>query len=503
MIVNENTILYVALSTVGGSFMRRLALLLIALSLVVPPGMSNPDVLSEAATLEASGRFREAEALLSGGLSAASPGGRPTLAFELDRLRRIRIDYSLSREGLWRQLKRSIPGVTDAEFARWISEGKFDTRVIDDTLRFLGVSRSNLFWRNPEIAARRRSAENDSLGEHSVLANADAIVQAARLSGTPYVLPIRFAVTMRVSADSGAVPPGTPLRAWLPIPRRYEHQREFAVVSSSSPPIAIAPEYSPIRSASMEQPASAEGPTTFELQYTYVSSGVSFHGMDPAKVTPLDPPSADLAPYLREAPHVVFTDTMKAVSRAIVGSETNPLLKARRLYLWIAENFLYSYAHEYSTIRNISDFCLRKGYGDCGQHTLLFITLCRLNGIPARWQSGWYTFPGEKTIHDWAEIYIAPYGWIPVDVDMGVFAHRYYTTLTAEERQRLKEFFFGGLDQYRIAANADHCQLLDPPKRHYRSDTVDFQRGELESGDANIYFDRSSFSLTVEQMPSP
>ncbi len=480
-----------------------IALLLAALFFPVSGTAAEPDILSKAAQLEESGKFREAEALLSGALATAATDERATLAFEIDRLRRIRLDYGLSQEGLGRQLKRSIPDVTEAEIARWISEGKFDTRVIDDTLRFLGVSRSNLFWRNPDISARRRPAENDSASEHAVLANADAIMNAARLSGTPYVLPVRFAVTMKVSADSGAVPPGDTVRAWIPIPRRYEHQREFAVTSSSSPVLSIAPEDSPIRSAYMEQSAASAGPTVFELRYTYVSSGVSFHGMDPAKVTSADPRAADLAPYLREAPHVVFTDRLKEASRAIVGDERNPLLRARRIYMWIAENFMYSYAHEYSTIRNISDFCLTKGYGDCGQHTLLFIALCRFDGIPARWQSGWYTFPGGKTIHDWAEIYAAPYGWMPVDVDMGVFAHRYFTSLTPEERQRLKEFFFGGLDQYRIAANADHCQVLDPPKRFYRSDTVDFQRGELESVNANIYFDRSSFSLTAEQTPAP
>ena len=503
MIVNEKAILYVWISTAGDPVMRRLATFCFAALLVFPPDAAKPDVLSDAARLEAAGRFREAEAMLSGALSTAGAAEGPTLAFELDRLRRIRLDYNLTREKLWRQLDRSIPNVTEPEFDRWISQGKFDTRVIDDTLRFLGVSRSNLFWRNPDIAARRRPAENDSLGEHAVLANADAIVHAARLSGSAYVLPIRFAVTMKVSADSGAVPPGSPIRAWLPIPRKYGHQGGFAVASSSSPAVSIAGETSPIRSAYMEQPAASDGPTVFELKYTYVSSGVSFHGMDPAKVVPADAQSPKLAPYLREAPHVVFTDTMRAVSHVVVGSETNPLLKARRIYMWIAENFMYSFAHEYSTIRNISDFCLRKGYGDCGQHTLLFITLCRLNGIPARWQSGWYTFPGAKTIHDWAEIYLPPYGWIPVDVDMGVFAHRYFTSLTPEERQRLKEFFFGGLDQYRIAANSDHSQTLEPPKRFHRSDTVDFQRGELESADANIYFDRSSFSLTAEQTPSP
>jgi len=70
---------------------------------------------------------------------------------------------------------------------------------------------------------------------------------------------------------------------------------------------------------------------------------------------------------------------------------------------------------EYSTIRNISEYCHSKGYGDCGQEALLFMTLCRLNGIPARWQSGWNTFPGDKSNHDWSEIYLAPYGWVPVD----------------------------------------------------------------------------------------
>lgn len=481
----------------------RLPVLTLAAILIASSLSAAPDVLSDAARLEAEGRFREAEAALRGALSTAAEAERPGIAFEIDRLRRIRLDYDLTPEGLWRQLKRSLPDVTQAEFERWISEGKFDARVIDDTLWFLGVSRSNLFWRNPDIAARRRPTDSDSASEHAMLANAEAIMQAARLSGTPYVLPMRFAVTMKVSADSGAVPPGAPIRAWLPVPRRYDYQREFSVISSSSPVLSIAPEDSPIRSAYMEQPASSAGPTVFEVKYTYVRSAVSFHNMDPAKVTAADLSSPALAPFLREGPHVVFTDTMKAVSRMVVGGETNPLLKARRIYMWIAENFMYSYAHEYSTIRNISDFCLRKGYGDCGQHALLFITLCRLNAIPARWQSGWYTFPGEKTIHDWTEIYLEPYGWIPVDVEKGVAAHRYFTSLSAKERQRLKEFFFGGLDQYRISANADHSRQLEPAKRTYRSDTVDFQRGELESGDTNIYFDRSSFSLTAEQEPAP
>ncbi|MGO8676281.1 MAG: transglutaminase-like domain-containing protein, partial [Limisphaerales bacterium] len=177
--------------------------------------------------------------------------------------------------------------------------------------------------------------------------------------------------------------------------------------------------------------------------------------------------------------------------------------EARNCYNWIAEHIQYSYAIEYSTIPNISEYCLRKGYGDCGQESLLFITLCRLNGIPARWQSGWNTFPGEKTIHDWSEIYLAPYGWVPVDPYMGLYAMRYATSLSPRRRIELRDFYFGGLDQYRMAANSNHNQALTPPKQSVRSDDVDFQRGELEWDGHNIYFDQYTYSLSLEEMKAP
>ena len=95
----------------------------------------------------------------------------------------------------------------------------------------------------------------------------------------------------------------------------------------------------------------------------------------------------------------MFTPELRALSEKITGDETNPYLKAKKFYDWIGANIKYSYAIEYSTIRNISEYCRTRGYGDCGQEALLFITLCRLNGIPARWQSGnWDTFPHSTTI---------------------------------------------------------------------------------------------------------
>jgi transglutaminase-like putative cysteine protease len=191
----------------------------------------------------------------------------------------------------------------------------------------------------------------------------------------------------------------------------------------------------------------------------------------------------------------MFTPQMRALSEQIAGGETNQYLKVKKFYDRIAGQIKYSYAIEYSTIRNISEYCRTKGYGDCGQEAFLFITLCRLNGIPARWQTGWNTCPGAIGIHDWCEIYLEPYGWMPVDPYMGIFAMQYTTTLTPEQRKEVRDFYFGGLDWFRMSANSDHSQPLTPPKRSPRSDDVDFQRGELEWGDHNIYFDKYSYEL--------
>jgi hypothetical protein len=90
-----------------------------------------------------------------------------------------------------------------------------------------------------------------------------------------------------------------------------------------------------------------------------------------------------------------------------------------------------------------------------------------------------------------------------VDPYMGVYAMRYATTLTPEQRREVRDFYFGGLDQYRMAANSGHNQQLTPPKRSMRSDNVDFQRGELEWGSHNIYFDQYSYSLTYEEVKAP
>ncbi len=461
---------------------------------------SQSSVILLASKLEEDGKFKEAAAILQMALSddriVKSQEQRKKLEFELDRLERIRGDYSLTEEKLYEILAESVDGLTPQEFESWIAEGRFDGRVVDGTVYYVGPSRSNLFFRYPELASRRIHPSDDSAFEQSLWETVVSIKSAAKEVENPFVLPKRFRNMMTVTVKPNAVPAGETVRAWLPIPRMYPHQRDFKVVSSSSPVGNLDSEHSSIRSVYLEQEAEADHPTEFMVEYEYTSYGV-FFDLKPDAIQPYNRNGHTVEEYTKEAPHVLFTEKIKRLSRELVGREKNPLLKAKTFYDWISENIQYSYALEYSTIRNISEYCLDKKYGDCGQAALLFITLCRYNGIPARWQSGWFTMPGGKTIHDWTEVYFEPYGWVPVDPYRGVFAMQYFSG-TIERRKAMRDFYFGGLDQYRMAANSDHNQELVPPKRTLRSDNVDFQRGELEYGDTNLYFDTYSFNLSVK-----
>lgn len=469
---------------------------LVAVARQLPP--ESPAV-KQAALLEEEGRFIEATAILGQALAnqirSPYPEIRKQLEFELDRLDRIRLDYSHTKSSLFESLLKSVKDLTVEEYESWIAEGRFDSRMIDSVTYFMGSGRSNLFFRHPELRARRLNAPDDSEFEQSTLTAVKSIKQAALERNAPFVLPRNFRNTMTVTVKPNTVPAGEVVRAWLPVPKAFPHQLSIAVVSSSSPVKQLGDMNSPIRSAYLEQKAENGKPTVFSVEYDYTTFGIWFN-LQPLAVQPYDTSGATYKEFTSEGPHVVFTEKIRFLSAQLAGLESNPLTKAKAFYDWISETIKYSYALEYSTIRNIGEYCLMKSYGDCGQAALLFITLCRANGIPARWQSGWLTIPGGKTIHDWTEIYVNPYGWVPVDPYMGVFAMQYFAG-PIEQRKEIRDFYFGGLDQYRVAANSDHSQELNPPKQSMRSDNVDFQRGEVEYGLTNLYFDKYSYGLKV------
>ena len=74
--------------------------------------------------------------------------------------------------------------------------------------------------------------------------------------------------------------------------------------------------------------------------------------------------------------------------------------------------------------------------GEFGHALAALVPLARAAGVPARWQSGWETKPSNWNMHDWAEFYVEPWGWLPIDQSYG---------RRVSDDERVREFYFGHL----------------------------------------------------------
>jgi transglutaminase-like putative cysteine protease len=236
----------------------------------------------------------------------------------------------------------------------------------------------------------------------------------------------------------------------------------------------------------MEKTVHRDSTTVFQVTFK-VRTAARWFDLNPATILPYDKTSQVYREYTKERPpHIVFSDDIKALSQQIVGEEENPVRIVQKIFQWIDENIPWASALEYSTVKSIPEYVLENRHGDCGMQSLLFITLARYNGIPAKWQSGWYFFPVQTNMHDWAEVYYEGVGWVPVDQSFGMID---------SEDDQVKWFYTQGIDPFRLIINDDWGRELYPPKKFLRSETVDFQRGELEWAGGNLYFDQWDYSI--------
>ena len=470
-----------------------MAALAFAVAVAAPEGNAVAERI--AAQVDA-GDFKGAEAAIAQGLAdkSTTPEQRTALAFERERMRRIGLDFPLREADVRAKVREAIPDLRDDEFRAWDDANLLEHLVIDGEKRYFSRSVGNLWRLSPAAVARRATPPKFTDSPYESLHPYHARVREAALaSGKTSVLPHRVRIKQSLTVEADAVPAGETVRAWIPYPRAIPgHQDDIRFVSSTPAKATIAPESTLQRTAYMERKAEQGKPTQFEVEYE-VTLSAQYHPIDADKVQSLsDKQRKDLAPFLDErAPHVVFTDDLRKLSRDTVGDEKNPYRIAQKLFRLVDDKFPWAGAREYSTLRNISDYTLHAHHGDCGQQTLLLITLLRLNGIPARWQSGMmFSDTDYWNLHDWGQVYLAPYGWVPMDVTFGRFDG------APDGPPATEWFYLGGLDAWRIAFNDDWSTPFVPAKTHFRSETVDSQRGEVEWRGGNLYFDQFDYDFT-------
>ncbi|UCE26066.1 MAG: tetratricopeptide repeat protein [Candidatus Coatesbacteria bacterium] len=190
----------------------------------------------------------------------------------------------------------------------------------------------------------------------------------------------------------------------------------------------------------------------YDFDYTVYEVNVD---VDPAAVEPYDKESEEYTRYTRSEHWIDLTDAIVAKSKEIVGDETNPYIKAGLIFDWVVDNMSYEYPD--LGLRGAANSFTRLK-GDCGEYSVVFCALCRAQGIPARTVTCvWFDRAG----HQWAEFYVPPYGWIPVDASAGDLVEGNNPNFPDEERirdfmekkgipEKNRDYLFGNLYPNRL-----------------------------------------------------
>ena len=413
-------------------------------------------------------------------------------SWEADLHHRLLNDFSKTREQVKEYIRKYIPDVTDRQLDEWEKTGELECRVIDGEKKYFHNAAPNLFRINKECA--RLKAKRDTPGRDGEVTvredNTRAVMKQAAKSKERIGAPKHFRIRYTITVKPDAVPEGETVRCWMPMPRTdVPRQKNVKLLSTSQPDFVRSPMDYAHSTVYMEKKAEAGKPTVFSEEFEFDAYGAWFD-LDTAATTTYDTTSDLYKTYTSERDcHMVFTPQIRALAERLTQGAATPLAKARRIFKWVDDNFPWASAREYSTIENIPAYVLDNHHGDCGQVTLLFLTLCRSLGIPAHFQSGFRLHPREENLHDWGEIYVPEYGWVPVDQSFGIPAYA--------KNEQETYFFFGGIDSFRMIVNNDYGCPLYPAKQFPRSETVDFQRGEVEWAGGNLYFDQWRWKLEV------
>lgn len=418
-------------------------------------------------------------------------------SWEADLRHRIALDFGRSEAEVKAYIAQYLPDASAADLRRWEEQKALEYAVIDGEKRYFNNAAPNLFRIDSACREAKRAKEGGSALSGSERVNQyhlPEVIAQVRRTGRSFVEPKQFRVTYTLTVAPDAVPEGQMVRCWLPYPQAtVGRQTDVRLIRTSEKVYSRAPVESLHATLYMEKPAVKGKPTVFSECFELTASA-EWHDLSPEMVQPYDTTTQLYRTYTAERErHIRFTPELRQLAARLTDGVDNPLLKARRIFKWINDNYPWASAREYSTIDNIPMYVLENGHGDCGQVTLLFLTLCRIVGIPAHFQSGFMLHPGACGLHDWGEIYFEGVGWVPVDQSFGI------PSFASSEAERW--FFLGGIDSYRLVVNNDFGQPLIPPKRYPRSETVDFQRGEVEWDGGNLYFDQWDYDLRVEPEP--
>jgi transglutaminase-like putative cysteine protease len=152
----------------------------------------------------------------------------------------------------------------------------------------------------------------------------------------------------------------------------------------------------------------------------------------------------------------------------ITGGKNTEFERARSVYDWVVDNMVRDPEVKGCGLGDVEKLLTTRS-GKCADISSVFVALARAAGIPAREVFGIRIPSGNqgdmtKAQHCWAEFYLYGNGWIPAD-PADVRKIILEKKLTIQEAAPYREYYFGKVDENRIAFGTGRNLVLNPPQK--------------------------------------
>lgn len=410
---------------------------------------------------------------------------------QLERILAARIpsQYPYSYEEALELLREKIRDFQAEELETLWEENTAEWIYINGKVHFHQLFFDNLLKTREDYAARFLGTQEDNEKNAALLKENVRLMEENK----GRMVHMRLTTKLSLTPEAEKECMGKTACVYMPLPVEYAQVKNFCLLSfKSATGTIVSADRGDYPQRTVQFQTVIKGGEMWQTEFAF-DNETAYHNPDPARVLSLQPSF-----YTgEEAPHIRFTPYLRELTETVIEGEKNPLLAAEKIYRYITSQIKYSFVRSYSTVEDIPEFTAVNRKGDCGFQALLFITMCRIAGIPARWQSGLYATPLTVGCHDWAQYYVAPFGWLSADCSFGGSAFR-----QGDEKRRA--YYGANLDPYRIPYASQFMHSFSKPEEGLRDDPYDNQSGEVFCGGRFLQFGKEftvEYHLEMEEKP--
>lgn len=294
------------------------------------------------------------------------------------------LHFSVSRDLAIAMIREEWPEFTEEQFDDLINRKRIDWRFIDGELFVLDNFLDSLRVYPREVPGLRPDSTDGIALRNQMLKEMESQNGLSRL------------ITLKASVSVPGALEGETVRAWLPVAAACRQQSHVEVLDMTSEG-TVASENVSARTVSWT--SSTEHSFSVTYRYHIDAAYCDIYGgalpSHPCMDAPLPEDTSE------DRPHIAFTPYLRQVTERVIDGLEDSLDRARAIYDYLTQHIDYRYQPPYLLLGSIADDCAHSLRGDCGVMALTFITMCRIAGVPARWQSGLYVAPDSVGPHDW------------------------------------------------------------------------------------------------------